>query len=372
MSTDARRGTVFCTIDGASAEAFPARLISTADTSVPDLSSNNPVLVEALRGDLVESAHRGAVAVLDADGVVVLALGEIDRPIFPRSAIKGLQALPLIESGAADGFGLVAEELALACASHSGEPDHARVAASMLAKAGRGETTLECGAHWPMGDVAQRALAAAGVRPGALHNNCSGKHAGFVCLACGLDEDPAGYVGADHRVQREVRATLIETTGDPHLPENRGIDGCSIPTYAVPLRNLALAFARFGTGHGFGPERARAAQRLREAVAQAPFMVAGTGRFDTVLMEAMRERAFVKVGAEGVYCAALPELGYGVALKIEDGAGRAAEVAMAAIIERLMRLDGHQALTVDALARPTLRNWNGIEVGAYRPAGALA
>ncbi len=336
------------------------------------LSSTSPVLVEVLRGERVESVHRGSVAVLDADGAVVLALGDIDRPIFPRSAVKALQALPLIESGAADRFSLTAAQLALACASHSGEPAHAETAASMLARTGHGEGALECGGHWPMGDSAQRALAAAGQKPGALHNNCSGKHAGFVCLACALDEDPAGYIAADHRVQREVRAALIETTGDPHLPENCGIDGCSIPAYAVPLRALALGFARFGTGHGFGPVRATAARRLREAVAEVPFMVAGTGRFDTVLMEAMRERAFVKVGAEGVYCAALPELGYGVALKIDDGAGRAAEVAMAALIERLMRLDGQQALTVMDLARPTLRNWNGIAVGRYRPAGALA
>jgi len=142
----------------------------------------NPVLVEAWRGDSVESFHRGAYAVLDAQGRVVASAGDIERPVFPRSAIKVLQALPLVESGAADRFGLAPEELALACASHGGQPEHVRTAASMLAKAGLDASVLECGTHWPYDETAKLALAAAGESPGALHNNCSGKHAGFACL----------------------------------------------------------------------------------------------------------------------------------------------------------------------------------------------
>lgn len=332
---------------------------------------DNPVLVEVTRGGMVETLHRGAIAVVDGDGGLVFALGDIDRPVFARSAVKGLQAIPLIESGAADRYGLDAAEIALACASHSGEPAHAAAAASMLAKAGRDAGCLECGAHWPMGEHAARALAADGKQPGPLHNNCSGKHAGFVCVACATDSDPSGYVGPDHPVQAEVRAVLEAMTGARHDVQERGVDGCSIPAYAVPLRALALGFARFGTGSGISPGRAAAARRIRESVAAHPFMVAGSRRFDTLAMELLGERAFVKTGAEGVYCGTLPELGLGLALKIDDGAGRAAEVAMGALLLQFLTLAESEATVLAPLVRPVLRNWNGIEVGGLRPSQAL-
>jgi L-asparaginase II len=326
---------------------------------------NNPFLVEVARGALVESRHRGSVSVVDADGAAVLSLGDVDRRVFPRSAVKALQAMPLVESGIAEAYALTDEEIALACASHSGEPEHVAAAQSMLAKAGLDEGCLECGVHWPMGEVANRALAAKGQGPSALHNNCSGKHAGFICLACGMNEDPTGYVAAEHPVQRRVREALEDLTGACHTQEKGGIDGCSIPTYAIPLPSLAFGFARFGAGAGLSRESRAAAERIRRAVARHPFMVAGTGRFDTRLMEILRERAFVKTGAEGVYCAALPELGFGIALKAEDGNGRAAEAMMAALVLRFLRL-GEERAAVEALAQPVLRNWNGIEVGQVR------
>jgi L-asparaginase II len=179
-------------------------------------------------------------------------------------------------------------------------------------------------------------------------------------------------VAASHTVQREVRAALESLTGVGLAEDQCGIDGCSIPTFAVPLTALAHAFARFGTGHGVGPERAKAAARIRKAVASAPFMVAGTRRFDTEVMEALRERAFTKTGAEGVFCATLPELGLGIALKIDDGATRAAEVVMAALIARFLTLDEKEAAAVQPRLTPVLRNWNRIEVGALRPAGPLS
>ena len=334
---------------------------------------DNPVLVEVLRGGQVESRHRGVVAVCDADGRLVLALGDVAQPVFPRSAVKGFQALPLIESGAADRYGLTDAEIALCCASHNGEPEHVDAARGILAKAGQGPECLECGAHWPSYDAAARKLAGAHGEPTALNNNCSGKHSGFICLACGgLDADPRGYVDAKHPVQQAVRAAMSEITGAAHDVAIAGTDGCSIPTYAVPLKALALGFARFGTGHGVGPERAKAAARIRKAVASAPFMVAGTRRFDTGIMEALRERAFTKTGAEGVFCATLPELGLGIALKIDDGATRAAEVVMAALIARFLTLDEKEAAAVQPRLTPVLRNWNRIEVGALRPAGLLS
>lgn len=339
--------------------------------------TTNPVLVELLRGRALESAHRGAFAVVDADGALRSALGNIDRPVFPRSAVKGLQALPLVESGAAERFGLGDAELALACASHGGEPEHVRVAAGMLAKAGLDVGVLECGAHWPGSEAAQRALAAAGARPTALHNNCSGKHAGFVCVGCMLAAGDArgwlaGYVRPEHPLMREVSAALAAATGADLARAPCGIDGCSIPTYGIALRALALGFARFGTGVGLAPGSARAAARLRRAVAAQPAMVGGSGRFDTRLMERLGERAFVKVGAEGVYCGCLPGLGLGIALKIDDGNPRAAEVAMASLVAALLSLGGADAALLDALGRPVLRNWNDIAVGELRASAALA
>jgi len=327
---------------------------------------DNPVLVEVTRGTQVESRHRGAVQVIDADGATVLSVGDGERRVFPRSAVKALQVLPLLESGIADRLGITDAEIALACASHSGEPAHVAAAAAMLAKAGRDHACLECGAHWPLGEAASRALAAAGEEPTALHNNCSGKHAGFVCFACSLDESPAGYVRREHPVQEAVRGVLEDLTGASHTPDVIGIDGCSIPTYAVPLAALACGFAKFGSGVGISRSRGEAARRVRGAVARHPFMVAGTGRFDTRLMEALGERAFVKVGAEGVYCAALPELGHGIALKMDDGGTRAAEAVMGALILALLPLGDEERGTVEALARPVLRNWSGIAVGEVR------
>jgi L-asparaginase II len=330
----------------------------------------NPILVEALRGNAVESSHRGALAVFDADGALLIALGDIERPIFPRSAVKVLQALPLVASGAADRLGLTDDELAIACASHNGEEVHAQTAARMLAKAGLDVSALECGAHWPYLDTAARALAAQGRQPNALNNNCSGKHAGFLCLACALHggvdlrQYVSGYVKPEHPVMREVTAALQATTGHDLTKTPHGTDGCSIPTYAIPLRNLARAFARVGTGIGLSNGHAAAAKRLRAAVASAPYMVAGAGRFDTRVMQRIGERVFCKVGAEGVFCAALPERGLGVAIKIDDGNNsRACEVAMAAVIEAFVTLDDGEASFMRSLSELRLTNWNGIEVG---------
>ena len=332
---------------------------------------SNPVLVEVLRGALVESRHTGAVAVVDADGGQVLGLGDVERPVYPRSAVKALQALPLVESGAADRYGFGPQELALACASHSGEPGHVATAARMLTLAGLDAGALECGAHWPIHQPSAQALARAGGSAGAIHNNCSGKHAGFLCVACAIDAGPAHYVEASHPVQRLVKATLEDLTGAALSQDVCATDGCSVPTWAMPLVALARGFARFGTGVGFTPERAKAAARLREACAAHPWHVAGTGRFCTELMQRFGARVFVKTGAEGVYCAALPEQGLGIAVKCDDGAGRAAEVMMAATLARFLPLDADRA-ALEPFVRPTLRNWNGIEIGLMRPTEPLS
>ncbi|MFG6443248.1 asparaginase [Roseateles sp. LKC17W] len=342
---------------------------------------SHPTLIEVLRGNAVESCHAGALAIVDASSAVHTALGDVDRPVFPRSAVKLLQALPLVASGAADAFALTDEELSLACASHSGEPAHVATAAGVLAKLGLDASALECGTQWPGREPVLRAMAARGDVATPLHNNCSGKHSGFVCVACLMARqagaEPAafarGYVAAEHPVMREVSAALSAATGVDVERAPRGIDGCSIPTFALPLRALALAFARAGTGQGLSEAHAHAARRLRRAVTAAPFMVGGTDRFDTVVMQALGEQLFCKIGAEGVYCAALPALGLGVALKIDDGAARAAEAAMASLAAALLpALDDRQAALLQSLHHPVLRNWRGTEVGRLRPAAPLA
>ena len=336
----------------------------------------NPILIEVLRGTAVESLHCGALAIVDADGGLHTSVGDIDRPIFPRSAVKLLQALPLVASGAADAFGLTDAELSIACASHSGEPEHVATAAGVLAKLGLDFHALECGTQWPSREPVLKGMVARGETASPLHNNCSGKHAGFVCVACALARqqgaEPAefarGYIGARHPVMREVGAAISASTGVDvdHAPS--GIDGCSIPTFALPLRALALGFARAGTGRGLSDAHAAAARRLRQAVAAAPFMVGGTDRFDTRVMLALGEALFCKIGAEGVYCAALPELGLGVALKIDDGASRAAEAAMAAVASALLQRE--EAL-LHGYSHLRLSNWRGTAVGSLRPASAL-
>ncbi len=325
-------------------------------------------LVEALRGDTVESRHLGRAVVVDDRGRVLFAAGDVEAPVFTRSTVKALLALPLVETGAADRLGLTAAELALACASHGGEPVHAATAAAMLRKAGHDAGCLACGAHWPTSRRGSAALIRAGEEPSALHNNCSGKHAGFVCLAHDGGLDLAGYVEAGHPVMRQVSAALADMTATRLDRCAAAVDGCGIPTYAIPLRALAHGLARFGSGAGLHPDRADAARRLRLAVAANPELVAGTGRFDTVLMQALGAAAFVKTGAEGVHVAALPEQGLGIAVKCADGAARAAEVAMAALLTRHLPPSLAERPALAERCRPTLRNWAGTTVGRLRPA----
>lgn len=334
------------------------------------MNMSNPVLVEVMRGPLVESRHRGAVAVAAADGAPALVIGDVAKPVFPRSAVKALQAVALVEQGAAERYGLDDEELALACASHSGEPAHIAGVERMLAAAGLDSSALRCGAHWPISQPATAALAHTGA-PSALHNNCSGKHAGFLCVACAMGVDHADYWQPEHPVQRKVRGVLEDFTGAVLGEDCCAVDGCSAPTWAVPLENLAWAFARFGTGQGLSRDRAAACARLRQACAQQPWYVAGTGRFCTAIMQLFGARVFVKTGAEGVYCGALPELGLGIAIKCDDGAGRAAEAIMAALIVRFLPLAATERETLSRYIRPVLRNWNGIEIGAIRVTDAI-
>lgn len=304
----------------------------------------------------------------DAAGRLIHAWGDVDRRVFPRSAIKPLQALPLLESGAAERFDVSDAEIALACASHGGEPVHVDGVAAWLARLGLDHAALECGAHMPMTAAAAETLIRASQAPGTVHNNCSGKHTGMLATALQCGDPLSGYVGLDHPVQQRVRAALEDMTDTDLGAAAAGIDGCSIPTIAEPLSALAVGMARLADPAGLGATRAAACRRITAAMAAYPVNVAGTGRFCTAVIEAAGTAALIKTGAEGVYCAALVELGLGLALKIDDGATRAAEVATAAILDRLGAFDDTARERIAPLARPVLRNRKALAVGMIRPA----
>ncbi|QEE47012.1 asparaginase [Rhizobium sp. WL3] len=331
----------------------------------------NPITVEVTRGQLVESRHRGMAIVVDAEGKTVFSAGDVDSGVFPRSACKAMQALPLVESGAADAYGFGNRELALACASHSGEPEHVATAAAMLKAAGRDESVLECGAHWSSHQTVLIDQARTLDKPTALHNNCSGKHSGFVCTCCHTGEDPRGYAGFDHPLQQAIRAIMADLTGAVLSRDNCGTDGCSIPTYAVPLVGLARGFGKLATGKGLEPIRAAAARRLITACMAEPFYVAGTKRFCTKLMQVATGKIFAKTGAEGVFCALLPDKGLSFAVKAEDGATRAAEAMIAALLARHFDAGSAEKAALLAMSRHGMSNWNGLPVGTVRVTDVL-
>jgi L-asparaginase II len=318
----------------------------------------NPVLVWLSRAHLIESFSRGAFAIADAQGELAAAAGNVERDVFPRSAIKLIQALALVESGAADAFKLDETELALACASHSGEPEHVQAVAGWLARIGAQEKDLVCGApHAPLGSAAAQALTRAGQRPTRLHNNCSGKHTGFLTLARHLGAPLAGYSRLDHPVQRASIEALSALSGTPPSRMTAGLDGCGAPNFAVPLAALATAFARIADPADLSPERREAIVRLLGAARAKPFFTAGTGRLCTRIMTEAPE-VYVKAGAEGVYVAALPALGLGLALKMDDGGKLAAEALLVALLIGLGALAPDSPIVEDTAVAP-VRNTEG-------------
>lgn len=327
--------------------------------------SRSPVVIEVTRGPVVESRHEGIAAVVKADGTVIESWGDIEAAILPRSANKPIQAMAFVESGAVERFGLGDEHIALSCASHSGETRHVETVRAWLAKIGLSEADLECGTHAPRLQSSIEALARANTLPTAAFNNCSGKHSGFLSTAVHYGEPTQGYIKYDHPVQRRLRETMSDLCGLDANAFPHGTDGCGIPTLATPLKSLAQAMASMADPSRLSSSRVDAANRIRKAMNAEPFMVAGSGRFCTRINEAAPGVIQVKTGAEGVFCGMLPTLGLGVALKVWDGAGRAAEVAMAALLDHLGVLPAAQR---EEVLHPPIRNVVGLLVGDMRPA----
>ena len=333
------------------------------------MGTANPVLVELTRGQLVESCHRGAIAIADGSGTIMQAVGDVDLAVYPRSSLKPLQALPLLESGAAAAFGLSDEEVALACASHSGEPMHTERVQAWLARLGLSVADLACGPHPVRDEPTHTAMLCAHKDPTAIHNNCSGKHTGFLTLARHLGAPTAGYVALEHPVQRAVHAVIAELSG-LHGALPWAVDGCAAPNFALPLAAFARALACFTAPDRQSPARAAAMRRILKAMTTYPELVSGTGRTCAILMRAAGGRAAVKTGAEGVFAAIIPHKQLAIALKIDDGATRAAETAMAYLLERLGLLGGDAA--AQRLARTPILNTKAMVVGECRAAPALA
>ncbi|MDP6759115.1 MAG: asparaginase [Acidimicrobiales bacterium] len=310
-----------------------------------------PLIVEVMRGDQVESRHEVDAVVATADGTVLESWGDPDHPVLPRSSVKPVQALPLVTTGAADAFGLGSVELALSCSSHSGEDGHVGPLADWLARIGCSVDDLACGTHLPLAESAAAVLLAAGDPPGPLHNNCSGKHVGFltVCRHLGLPTD--GYLSADHPLHREhVTPAMAGAFGFDPDAQHPGVDGCGIPVWAVPLGHLAAGWAGIATA---GPGR-----RLLDAMAAEPFFVAGSDRACTRLIREAGGAAVVKSGAEGVFCGALTGTGVGIALKARDGARRGSDAAITWLLDRLGVVDGAGPIP--------LTNHAGTRVGEVR------
>ena len=338
-----------------------------------------PVLARVYRGPRVESSHRGSVAVVDERGALLAACGDPRTPVYVRSAAKPFQAIPLLEAGGEKKFRLTDEELALMCASHGGEPKHVQTAERMLRKGGFRVADLECGAHAPMHEASARDLVRRGAAPTALHNNCSGKHAGML-LACRLLGLPSeGYVDPAHALQRKIRTTLARYAGIPESEITVAVDGCNLPVFRLPLSALACAYARLVGSRvsGESPAAASGRGRLVKAMSKRPFMVAGSGRFTTDFLEAGGGRWIGKEGAEGVYAVGLaPAAGarqaVGVAFKIEDGSARPRDAVTLEVLARLGRLPEAARRTLAAYAEPVIHNARGANVGRIEADAPIA
>ncbi|MEL7466300.1 MAG: asparaginase [Pseudomonadota bacterium] len=329
----------------------------------------NPILATRERAGYLERVHHGRLAIVDGGGALVAALGDVEEAMLPRSSCKIVQAMPMVESGAADAARLDARRLALACASHQGSTAHASLASTWLGEMDLGEPDLMCGSQVPNDRPTREALRAAGASHSQLHNNCSGKHTGFLCQARHLGAPTEGYIDADHAVQRAVREATADLAEED--PAGFAVDGCSAPNFAISLTGLARSMAKIAAAEtALAGARRAAAIRLRDAMAAHPFEVAGDGRCCTELMQAGAGRLAVKTGAEGAFIAILPERGLGVALKIDDGNTAAAECAVAGVLVALGALDPGDP-RVKRFLEPQEVNRRGVVCGGGAPSEAI-
>ncbi|MBM3990207.1 MAG: asparaginase [Planctomycetes bacterium] len=324
----------------------------------------NPIVARAWRGRHLESVHRGAWVLADVTGAVVDGAGDWNHAVFARSSVKSLQALPLLETGAAQRFEFRDDELALTLASHHAEDIHVRRVRELLARLGLGPEHLQCGAQLPTDSAARRALTLAGEQGTRVHNNCSGKHTGFLALALHMGVDPKRYLEHDNAAQSLVRRTVEELSGVRPGELDVAIDGCSAPTFHLPLVRLATALARIANPHALAEPRRRACERLVRVAAEHPELIGGTRHsMCTDLLRASGGMLFPKLGAEAVYVLGVRERGLGLAVKIDDGNYRAMHPLVIELCERFGLLSRDSARALPEWRQGVLRNWAGLEVG---------
>lgn len=322
-----------------------------------------PLIIDVARATNIESQHTVSAVVVNSQGKIEISLGKTDRRIYPRSSIKSIQALAIILSGAAELFKITDEELALASASHGGEKKHIEIVTQWLNRIGLTQNDLECGSHPPSHQNSAIELFKQGQTFTAIHNNCSGKHTGMLATALALKEATKDYSKINHPVQILIKQ-IIEDFCSEKIEENQiAIDGCSIPTYFIGMKNLALAMARLGDSQNFSEKYRLASQRIYKANVENPFLIAGTDRYCTQMMNELNKKGLVKTGAEGVMFASLPSLKLGVVVKAHDGASRAAEMAMSWILKELGLLNED---SWKKFSQIPIKNWNQILTGSIK------
>ncbi|WP_339253039.1 asparaginase [Sporosarcina sp. FSL W8-0480] len=325
------------------------------------------LLVTVERGPLVESLHRGDIAIVNARGEVISSIGDIEKVIFARSSMKPLQSIPIIETGAADHFQFDDGDLALACASHNGEKQHTKRAELILSRLDLEVANLKCGTHPPMLQETYEELIKSGGDSTPIHNNCSGKHSGMLTTAKYMNESLDDYYKIEHPVQQRILSVISELTDVLVEDIQIGTDGCGVPVHGIPLRNLALGFARMADPSGLIESRQQSIGRVTAAMMNAPEMVGGTSRFCTDFMKHMGRKMFGKSGAEGVYCVGVPKAGIGIAVKIEDGNSRATNAVIMEILSQMNLIDEQEAKALERYHFPALLNVRKEKVGVLKP-----
>uniref|UniRef100_UPI00403E3EFB asparaginase n=1 Tax=Siminovitchia sp. FSL W7-1587 TaxID=2954699 RepID=UPI00403E3EFB len=328
-------------------------------------------LVDVYRSENLESSHFGHVAVVNSEGELLYSVGDPHRVTYARSSVKPLQAIPIVETGAADQYEMTDQELSLCCASHSGESQHTDRVLSMLKRVGVEVSSLQCGTHIPHAHDTYKNLISSGKDLTPLYNNCSGKHAGMLITAIHHHETLEDYYLPTHPVQQRIIQVISEVTDYPMEKIKTGVDGCGVPVHALPLERLAYGFARMAHPHSLGSKRAEAVKRITAAMIKHPEMVGGTGRFCTQLMRTAKGRLLGKAGAEAVYLIGDKETGMGIAIKIEDGNGRAVYPAVLETLRQLGMMSQDQLHHLQHHYRPALKNARNEHVGELVPSFTL-
>ncbi len=322
------------------------------------------LLINVVRGGLVESQHRGHLVITDRDGTVTFSLGNPDHVTYWRSAAKPFQALPLLERQVIKKYNLSSQDVALFTSSHNGEEQHTEAIHRLLSKLGLSESDLDCGISAPMHLPTAKKILASGNAFTAYHNACSGKHCGMLALALLLEAPLAGYIQPDHPVQQEMLQTICQCTSLSPDKVRLGVDGCGVPVFSLPLRHMAMAYARLSLPQGyFEPHRLEAMNIIRQSMTQYPFYVAGTDRLDTLLMEVSQGKLVAKLGSEGIYCIGIVDEGIGLALKIEDGNSRAIDPVVIQVLRQLGYLNEDAFEKLQHLWQPIVMNHRGDKIG---------